>query len=156
MSNKHTYTIFAATYIGMYFSNVTINSNNGKIIHLPYGGLSMFHTEVRNQSGKPNYSLTMNGIADHLIIDVTNNSNLWIFDSSFQNNTGWLMCTPDDESKVLRNSAITTHNGIVATVVTHSSTGDELTIDTSTTSNSIMYLIRDINQLPQPLIELKM
>ena len=72
----------------MHFSKVTISSNNAKIIHLAYGGLLMFDIELKNQSGKANYSLTVNGTADHSIIDMTNNSNLWIFDSSFQNNTG--------------------------------------------------------------------
>ena len=115
----------------------------------------MSHIELKNKSEKANYSLTVNGTADHSIIDVTNNNNLWIFDSSFQNNTGWLMCTPHDKGMVFQNNAITTHNGTVAAVVTHSSIADELTIETSTTSNSIIYLIGDINRLRQPFIGLR-
>ena len=55
---------------------------------------------------------------------------------------------------VFRNSAITGHNGIVATVDTHSSTDDDSTLFDELT-NSIICLVGDINRIPQPFVGLK-
>ena len=138
-----------------------MNSNTGKMIDLTYGRLLMSEIEMKNQSAKANYSLMVNGTAtidaDQSIIDVKNDTNLWIFDTSFQNNTHLLIYTADDTTMVLRNSVITRHNGIVATVDTHSSTTlfDELPIESPTTSDGIVCLVGDINPIPQPFVGLK-
>ena len=135
------------------------------MIHLTYGGLLMSEIQMKNQNGKANYSLMVNSTATidahQSIIDVKNDSNLWIFNSSFQNNSSLLIYTPDDTTMVFRNNVITRHNGIVTTVDTHSSTRhhttlfDELTIENSTTSDGIVCLVGDINRIPQPFVGLR-
>ena len=82
-SNKHKDVIFDATCIEIYFSNVTKIVNTRKMIHLTYGGLLMSEIQMKNQNGKANYSLMLNGTAiinaHQSIIDVKNDSNLCIF-----------------------------------------------------------------------------